>query len=477
MIFLGRDFPPFINYMKSKILVLLFIFFNIFTINVVASEPTQADKNRWIEEAPTYNGNLLGGNTYTNNGVTIEPADEFWVDSANTVSVYYPRQEGKNNSGVIYLFTSSTDGNKKYRNINKRVNNWENDPSYDWKDLSFVGFGNWNAPFDSDFMTLFGYYDGQFKVSTVDIFSVITSYDPLYVNADYTAYSSQDLYNQLLARGFDPNPPRDPNLLKEPYFYLKTEGIKADSDVEYTITWDLNGSYVDPAQDYNIQVYVSKDNRSETQNFQGFNDKKPIRSTDVYPCNLGGVEFSFTLSELRNMYLFGGGFLDNMFYIYIRVVDSNNIPVTNKWVWFRVAKRIEITASGQQPLNPDGTLGDSEILTDRENGILDYTDGRPIGDNINQDGERDSNGSSVSPAGSAAGINNYTPTSSQELGINYGTSLNDLSSNLGGLVNTLSNLPTLFSILCSWLPSWLITLIAVSIGMIVVIGTAKLILR
>ena len=294
---------------------------------------------------------------------------------------------------------------------------------------------------------------------------------PLYATWD-------DFFNTLYNSNYDV--PVFPDPTHDPFFYLKVTSPLNTQNIEYTLTWDTNGSWAEPQNEYAIKYYVSKVTNDSTGDF--FNDwtnKKPINSSDQYPTPLNNTCATFTLKDLRDMYLFGGGFLDHNFYIYIQIVNSDNgNPVNNKWFAFQVSKMYEITAYfGQTESN--GIVGEATYYTTRdpETGITDYTDGRPTGDNTNENGERNSNGSSVSPTASNQGINNYTPTNSEQNGINYGTSLNNLSSNLSGLVQSVGGLPNMVAQLLTFLPSWVITIMAVSLGMLVIIGTIKYIAR
>ena len=290
------------------------------------------------------------------------------------------------------------------------------------------------------------------------------------------------LYEENYNMDSNGDPPNyDPlNPFRDPYFYLKVTSPTYTPNIEYTITWDTSNSWANPQSDYAIQVYVSKSTNDQTGDFfNSWSTKKAIKSTDQYPITLDQVAFSFTLQELRNMYLFGGGFLDHNFYIYIRVVDADTGRASSpRWKAFQVTKMYEVQSSFGQTEGIDGEPGDKEYYTERnDQGGTDYIDGRETGDNTDGQGNQSQNGSSVSPQGSENGISNTTPTNGQENGINYGTSLNDLSSNLSGLVSTIGSLPYVMMQVLNFLPAWVVTLISVSLGMIVVIGTVKLILK
>lgn len=295
------------------------------------------------------------------------------------------------------------------------------------------------------------------------------------INVDLECTSFSNLYAKLGEMNFQP--PKD-----SVKFYLKTycpNGMV--NKTEYTLTWDLTNTVIEDPSNYGIEVYCAKTNDNSGGILTGgFTGKKAIKGTDKYPCLLSTQYFTFTIQELRDLFNFGGGFLDQSFWIYVRIVDLSGNPIDNKWVNFHLAKIVEIVGSQEQTWN--GNINeDTTNLGNYENGQFEYTDGRSIGGSENGNdlpgGGYNSNGSSVSPSSYQGGITNNTATTSQESGIDYGASLTDLSGNLLGLIQVLGNVPYVLTQICSFLPAWLITLISVSIGMIVVIGTAKLILR
>lgn len=333
------------------------------------------------------------------------------------------------------------------------------------QNLSATYLGN------ADITTLFKNMGGWYAYTGAIDIATFETYE-----CNFTVYSSADVFLETLVNN-NYDIPVTPPTIHDPYFYLKVTSPANTQNIEYTITWDTEDSWAQPEENFGIQYYVSKESQDGGDFVNSWANKKPINSTNQFPTPLTNIVASFTLGDLRDMYLFGGGFLDHNFYIYIRVVNLDTItPVNNKWFAFQVTKMYEINSYFGQTEN-DGTIGDKTSKSERNNGVMDYTDGRTGGDNTNQEGQRNQNGSSVSNTASGQGVTNYTPTNGQENGIDYGTSLNNLSSNLSGLVQSVSGLPNAFATLVSFMPAWVITIMAVSLGMIVVIGTIKLILR
>lgn len=293
-------------------------------------------------------------------------------------------------------------------------------------------------------------------------------------NYDFVIEDAEELKDWL-------KDPKKPDNKKLPYFYLKATAPMWAKNVEYTVTWDTTGSFVEGKEDqYACRFFVSATTSNKTGALStGWSRRKSIKSTDINPVYFNQTAFSFTFGELQNMYPFFANFLDNEFYIGIQIVDSSNTPVDKRITFFSVVKIYEIRSSFVKTYNDidTGDVASTEIKTEYEDGVMNYTDGRPTGQNTEENGERSSNGSSVSPSAVDAGVNNWDDTNGQQNGVNYGTSLNDLSTNLQGLVNSVSNLSGALASVFSFFPGWLLTLIAVSIGMIVVIGTIKLILR
>lgn len=277
--------------------------------------------------------------------------------------------------------------------------------------------------------------------------------------------------------------PSNPQTGKMPYFYLKTNSNALGMKLEYTVTWETAGSFVEGKEDdYAIRFYVSSsgppvEGAQGGAYFTGWDSKKAIGNSDVYPTYFSQNAWTCTYEELEKLYLMWGSYLQQSFVLTCQIVDSNNQPVNNKYVTFRVTKKFEVDNSIEYEYGDVPGEGSARKLTEREEGVMNYTDDRPTGQNTTESGERSSDGSSVSPSAVDKGVNNWTPTQSQVNGVDYGTSLNDLSSNLQGLVGSISYLSTAFASIFSWFPAWLTTLIAVSLGMIVVIGTIKLILR
>jgi len=294
-------------------------------------------------------------------------------------------------------------------------------------------------------------------------------------NVDIFCTGSQDLYNKLANMNWQNPNIYDPSLGQMPYFYLKVVGPAGAhntfmGDVEYTLTWDTTGSFITNQSDYYIQVYAWSG--SDQNFFSNWNHKKAINNTDSSPYNMGMLAFTWSYINMERLWLMNN-WSQHHFQISIRIVDANGNPVNNKWVNFGVTKMYEITSSTITTEGQDGTPNqNTEIIGQRENGVFDYTDGRPQGDNTNEDGTQNSNGSSVSPGAAQQGINNYEPTESYG-NYNFGTSLKSLEETLTSMVQTIGQLPSLFSTVASFMPSWLISLIGVSIGMLVLIGVVK----
>lgn len=302
-----------------------------------------------------------------------------------------------------------------------------------------------------------------------------TAQTDYFVEADFYIQSAADLYMQLEDWGFDWNYPESPSNV-EPRFYLKTTGNYRNC--EYTISWDTQGSYAEGKENqYGISLYIAQGNAENDEGgiFSFWRKKKVLNSTDISPPSLASVAYPFTFKDVQRTSLFSS-WAENQFWLYIRVVNlSNNQPASQKWTYFLVAKQFEIVSSGIQIEGQDGTVGSTQSVgtRDPETGIFEYTDDRPIGQNTNQDGEVNINGSSVSPQAFEEGVNNYDPTEPTTSNLGYGNSINNLSETLSSLVAMVGQVPNMISEMLSFLPAWVITLIATSIAMMVVIGVIK----
>lgn len=300
-------------------------------------------------------------------------------------------------------------------------------------------------------------------------------YVDYFVEADFYIQSAADLYMQLEDWGFEWNEPNMPSN-DEPKFYLKTAGNYRNC--EYTISWDTHGSYAAGKENqYGISVYIAQGNGENDEGgiFSFWRKKKVLNNTDISPPSLSSVAYPFTFKDVQRTSLFSS-WTENQFWLYIRVVNlSNNEPASQKWTYFLVAKQFEIVSSGIQIEGQDGYVGSTQVVgtRDPETGIFEYTDDRPIGENTNQDGEVNINGSSVSPQAFEEGVNNYDPTEPTTSNLGYGNSINNLSETLSSLVAMVGQVPNMISEMLSFLPAWVITLIATSIAMMVVIGVIK----
>lgn len=463
--------------MSKKIIFLSFIFTFLFSCSVFASD------TNWVagyaHDYSGYHNWLFGYGINTNIGPEAAPWYINFMKSEDGVVIRNQSGEGP---GYIFLSFS-----------NKIARNW---PAYN--NTTNLRNGTENVPDIGEPITgLMTQVTSQSSEPLKSIYNKFTFEEdetPLYAFSwntnpndtyedqyDFVYNDIDSFYNARKSEGFVPprDPSNNPTLKKEPYFYFKVSG---SYNPEYTITWDTHGSYAEGFEnEYGIKVYVSSDTNIQDNSawFTGWKNKKAVRQSDVYPPLLNSVAFTFTKRDLENLYTLWGGYLDHSFIISIQVVDSVGLPVNNRFTTFRITKGVELDSSSVLTYGNgiDSAPTDTQSVSERNNGIMDYTDGRPVGQNTNQDGERNSNGSSISPAAVGNGINNYSPTQSQENGIDYGTSLSDLGTNLKGLVNSISGLSEAFAMVFTWLPSWVVTLIAVSLGMLVVIGTIKLILR
>lgn len=348
----------------------------------------------------------------------------------------------------------------------------------EWIDNFYnVGVGNISpSTVFEDWQEVFPEYENGFAVWWSDK----TDY---YVTADYYVESAAQLYMILADDGFEPPEPENPWSQYEPKFYLKIEsatlmgmanvGVHGDK-LEYTITWDTTQSYVaGREQDFGIQVAISPQNNTDNGGiFYNWKTKKFVKQTDIYPCNMATIAFPFTFGDIERLGWFGTNFLDNNFYIYVRVVNiDTNEPVTNKWTWFQVTKMFELRGSGTQTESGEGNLGESTSVGSWENGVFQYTDGRDPGDNTNEDGTQNSNGSSVSPQASASGINNYEPTAPEESG--FSANITNLKGSLSDMIRLVGQIPSMLAQLMLFMPSWLITLMSASIGLLLVVGIIK----
>lgn len=342
------------------------------------------------------------------------------------------------------------------------------------------GNGNFNmANAFSDWYTAFPEWNNQdYWVHQIYSTQLVKSGQIENCQYDYLFETADELREFLDENNF--NPPKPTSSTKDPYFYLKVTSPAIAQNIEYTITWETAGSYAEGKEgDYGIQVYLAQRNNNSGFGNMNFSEKDAIKNSDTYPFWLNQIAFTFTYGDLNKLIKWyqNASFLDNSFFIFLRVVDVNNQPVNAKWYSFHIVKKYEITSSQSYTEGQDGELSEPDNLTSYDDGTMQYEDGRPEGDNLNQDGEQNSNGSSVSPSASEEGINNYDPTNPDEANFSYGGTINNLFQNLQELVLGIQNIPSIMGTLLSFLPSWLLTLIAVSIGLFVVVGTIKLIVK
>lgn len=375
------------------------------------------------------------------------------------------------NKGIIVKYTPTNNQYSRYYYFS--LNN-----TATINEINLLGEARYNRPvelwdgnttiIDGDFGRLFPLANKLYVRMAQDNLTLFTE------NYDISCTSSQDLYNKLQEYGFENPNASDPNLGNMPYFYLKVNGPAGNhntfmGDVEYTLTWDCRDSFIQDQRDYYIQVFVWNGNENS---FNGnWSNRKAIKNTDMSPFNMGMLAFSWTYTDMERLWLINN-WTQHHFRISIRITDGDGNPVNNKWVNFSVSKMYEIT-SGFNCDDVEGSpTGTSIPFGERREGIFQFTDGRPVGDNTNEDGTQNSNGSSVSPEASEAGINNYDPTNAYG-NYSFGSSLQSLQASLTEMVQTIGNLPEIFAKVASFMPTWLISLIGVSIGMLVLIGVVK----
>ena len=458
---------------KTGIMCLVLFFTVLFGVSDIFAEPAPYNKD-WVlvsEKNWTKPNSAFQSLIYDNQKEEMVLRDSYdFTSSKSCVAIAVYNQE--NNSYHTFAITTKEGTNETP--FKQGQAGWDNTPT-----LSNSGNGNFNMTnLFSDWYTVFPeWVNTDYWVT--DIYNTQGTPEERWglVQYDIMVTSASQLRAQLEDKDWSPPSPEN---TRDPYFYLKVTSPAIAQNIEYTITWETEGSFVDGHEgDYGIQVYLSQRNNNTGFGNMNFSQKDAIKNSDTYPFWLNQIAFTFTYGDLNKLIKWyqNASFLDNSFFIFLRIVDSNNQPVNSKWYSFHIVKKYEITSSQSYTEGEDGELSEPENLTSYEDGTMQYEDGRPTGDNSNGDGEQNSNGSSVSPSASDYGINNYDPTNPDQANFSYGGTINNLFQNLQELVGGISQIPTIMGTLLSFLPSWLLTLIAVSIGLFVVVGTIKLIVK
>lgn len=459
---------------KTGIMCLVLFFTVLFGISDIFAEPVPYNKNWVLVSSKDWTKPNSAFQTYLVNAeheqTELRESHDLSCERDCVVLGVYNQEQNSYHAYVITLKVGDND-TKPFK-IGEA--SWDNTPT-----LNDSGSNNFNmANLFSDWYSVFPeWVNSDYWVADVyNTFGIAEERWGL-VQYDIAATSAASLRQTLEEN--DWAPPSSEST-KDPYFYLKVTSPAIVQNIEYTITWETVGSYAEGHEgDYGIQVYLSQRNNNSGFGNMNFSEKDAIKNSDTYPFWLNQIAFTFTYKDLNNLIKWyqNASFLDNSFFIFLRVVDSNNQPVNNRWYSFHIVKRYEITSSQSYEENEDGELSEPENLTSYEDGTMQYEDDRPIGDNSNGEGGQNSNGSSVSPSASSEGISNVGATNPDDSNFSYGGTINNLFQNLQELVGGISQIPTIMGTLLGFLPSWLLTLIAVSIGLFVVIGTIKVIVK
>lgn len=249
-----------------------------------------------------------------------------------------------------------------------------------------------------------------------------------------------------------------------PKFYLKTyNDYGMNKYSEYTLTWDINGSFVDGKEsDYGFKVYIAKENKPS--------DAKVLDSTKISPCLFSANSLVFTWQDVKDLFSFlSTSKLENRFDVFIQITDKSGKAVSDNYIHFLVVKRMEIRDSNY--VDKDGN--EKKSYGKWENGQFEYTDGR---ETSAEDKTTNSNGSSTAPSSNVKN-DGYTNVENAPSSSNIDASATrSLINSLSTIASTLGDVPALIAKVYSWLPVEIITLIGTGIGLIVIVGIIKWVL-
>ena len=233
---------------------------------------------------------------------------------------------------------------------------------------------------------------------------------------------------------------------KDPY---KTNPQNYTFDIMASANWTTSGTGVGEIWDSNN---LSVNNNARVTITNG-NDNISVNEYSFLYANVGQKLYSMVNKSFTDDSI-NSASLGYILYIRTREVRGNRASV---WKIFKVQAGGYVISTGQV-LNPDGTISDGSNIQNGNDGF-------------------DTNNNPIPPYSTDNSSSAQTDPSSDLYDGNGQFNIATMLNSLKSIINTLKELPQLFASVVTFMPSWLISLLALSIGMLVIIGVVKTITR
>ena len=473
----------FLDYPQNSGLM-FFVLLTVFLFNMQALFIQEVK----AEETPAYDKNWVSMSTKT--WVFPDSAFDYYTNTTNPNDRVINRHFDFTSGQPCVVVAKYTEGNAYYGTPgsysawaiclvgeNATVSPMQAGSAY-WDDpatMSIAGANNYNMiNMFSDWYTVFP----EWQNSDYWVYPLYNTsgVDPSRWNNlqyDINANSASELRSYLEQHNYDPPDPNgtDDNTLPMLHYTFDRK-ITAGASLPITktkdeVTWDYTeyDVYRENPNNFIIEMVASTNwTSSETGVGQDWPDKEDLTMNPSSKvtitdggCNISQDYYSFFYEDVgQNLWATRNYTFDKIahakgYFLYIRTKEIDGGRVSN-WKVFDLR---------------NGAVGATRVMISDDGQVESLPEGDQDEDNYNAPSYTPDNTAST---GSDPSSTNYNGESSA-------ASASTLMATLRSVVQDLQDLPSLLSQTLAFLPPWLITLISLSIGILVIIGVVKFILR
>ena len=429
---------------------------------------------------------------YNKNWVSISSKNWVYPNSAFAYTVRNPNNQGEyplnwhgdftcsQKCAVICKYDSANDiytayaitlkGNENSSPLNYGSHNDSNG----FADVNLVTVGNNNYNMQNvftDWYTVFPeWVNSDYWVAQLYTTQGVQSTRWEIIQYDYAFGSAMELRQFLEQEEYEPKDPNAPTDTKIPmlHYHFKQEttyGAGSISKIKEIMSWDFTEYpiYAEDSTNYYVEMIASTwfkpsptgigDDIADKDKTMINDDCKVVVSNGG--CNVAKNQYSFFYKDVGvNLYGTQNKSFNDLggYYFYVRTHEVDGGRVSD-WKVFNMG------------LNGVVTQADVIYSDDGVSSTLDPED---------KDDDTISAPTYTPDNSTSAGSD---PSSTVYNGEGATTSFATLIANLKDMVNQLGQIPSILATVLTFLPSWLITLIALSIGLFVAIGLVKLIIK